>query len=54
MRLGGYVHIKTAENFYSILKRGIIGAYHFVSEAHLHRYLKELDFTLQQPIGSWR
>jgi transposase-like protein len=43
-RLGGYVHINTAENFYSILKRGIIGTYHSVSEAHLHRYLKEFDF----------
>jgi transposase-like protein len=43
-RLGGYVHINTAENFYSILKRGITGVYHSVSEAHLHRYLKEFDF----------
>ena len=43
-RLGGYVHINTAENFYSILKRGITGVYHQVSEAHLHRYLAEFDF----------
>jgi hypothetical protein len=43
-RLGGYVHINTAENFYSIVKRGITGVYHSVSEAHLHRYLKEFDF----------
>lgn len=44
VRLGSYVHINTAENFYSILKRGITGTYHSVSEAHLHRYLKEFDF----------
>ena len=43
-RLGGYVHTNTAENFYSILKRGIEGIYHHVSEAHLHRYLAEFDF----------
>jgi transposase-like protein len=43
-RMGGYVHINTAENFYSILKRGLVGVYHHVSEAHLHRYLAEFDF----------
>ncbi len=43
-RMGGYVHTNTAENFYSILKRGLIGTYHHVSEAHLHRYLAEFDF----------
>ena len=43
-RLGGYIHVNTAENFYSILKRGITGIYHQVSEAHLHRYLAEFDF----------
>jgi transposase-like protein len=43
-RLGGFVHINTSENFFSILKRGIVGTYHNVSEAHLHRYLTEFDF----------
>jgi transposase-like protein len=43
-RLGGYIHINTAENFLSIVKRGIIGSYHHVSEAHLHRYMGEFDF----------
>jgi transposase-like protein len=38
------VTINTAECFYSIVKRGINGVYHSVSEAHLHRYLKEFDF----------
>jgi ISXO2-like transposase domain len=40
----GFIHINTAENFYSILKRGIYGIYHHDSEAHLHRYLAEFDF----------
>jgi transposase-like protein len=41
---GHTVSINVSENFYSILKRGITGTYHSVSEAHLHRYLKEFDF----------
>jgi hypothetical protein len=49
-RLGGFIHINTAENFYSILKRGIYGIYHHVSEAHLHRYLAEFDFPLFEPL----
>jgi ISXO2-like transposase domain len=41
---GRIVSINVSENFYSILKRGINGIYHHVSEAHLHRYLAEFDF----------
>lgn len=37
-------HTNTAENYFSILKRGITGVYHHVSEAHLHRYCAEFDF----------
>jgi len=44
VRLGGYVHSNTAENYFSILKRGITGVYHNISEAHLPRYLAEFDF----------
>jgi transposase-like protein len=40
----GDAHTNTAENFFSILKRGIYGCYFHVSEAHLHRYLAEFDF----------
>jgi transposase-like protein len=40
----GDAHSNTAEGFFSILKRGIVGTYHHVSEAHLHRYLAEFDF----------
>lgn len=43
-RLGGYVHINTAESFFSIVKRGITGSFHHVSEAHMHRYLCEFDY----------
>ncbi|WP_294122090.1 transposase, partial [Sphingomonas sp.] len=34
----------TVENFFSIFKRGVIGTYHHMSEAHLHRYTAEFDF----------
>jgi transposase-like protein len=39
-----FFHTNTAEGYFSILKRGIIGVYHHVSEAHLRRYLAEFDF----------
>src|SRR5437868_15325175 len=37
-------HTNTAENYFSILKRGIYGCYFHVSETHLHRYTAEFDF----------
>ena len=40
----GNIHSNTAENFFSIFKRGVIGTYHHLSEAHLHRYTTEFDF----------
>jgi hypothetical protein len=40
----GERHSNTAENFFSILKRGVIGTYHHWSAAHTHRYLAEFDF----------
>ena len=43
-RLGGFYHTNTAENAFSIFKRGVYGIYHHVSEAHLSRYLVEFDF----------
>ncbi len=42
-KAGGW-HTNTVENFFSIFKRGIIGIYHHVSEAHLSRYAVEFDF----------
>lgn len=42
--LSGRWHTNTAENFFSIFKRGVIGTYHHMSAAHLHRYCREFDF----------
>jgi transposase-like protein len=43
-RLGGYVHINTAESRFSLMKRAVFGTHHSISEAHLPRYLSEWDF----------
>jgi transposase-like protein len=44
----GDVHTNTVEGYFSILKRGIIGTYHHVSEQHLKRYLAEFDFRYNE------
>jgi transposase-like protein len=44
-------HTNTVENYFSILKRGIVGVYHHVSEGHLHRYLAEFDVRYNQRIA---
>jgi len=37
-------HSNTVESYFAVLKRGVYGTFHHVSEAHLHRYLAEFDF----------
>jgi transposase-like protein len=44
VRLGGFIHTNTIESFFALIKRGVYGQFHSVSEAHLHRYLREFDF----------
>jgi transposase-like protein len=40
----GRVHTNGMENFWSLLKRGIVGIYHSVHEDHLDRYLDEFAY----------
>jgi transposase-like protein len=40
----GDVTSNTAESSFAILKRGLIGTFHSVSEKHLQRYCNEFDF----------
>ena len=47
----GDAHSNTAEGFFSILKRGVIGTFHHVSEAHLHQYLAKFDFRYNNRSG---
>jgi len=44
VRTGGFHHTNTVESFFALIKRGVYGNFHHVSEAHLHRYLAEFDF----------
>ncbi len=41
---GDVVHVNTAEGFFSVFKRGMIGTYQHVEAQHLHRYVNEFDF----------
>jgi hypothetical protein len=40
----GTVHIQSAEAFFAILKRGVMGSFHSISEQHLQRYVDEFAF----------
>lgn len=40
---GVIVHTNFAESYHSLLKRGIIGTFHHISDKHLPRYLAEFD-----------
>ena len=47
----GDAYTNTVEGYFSILKRGIVGVYHHVSEEHLKRYLAEFDFRYNERIA---
>lgn len=40
----GVTHTQTVEAFFSLLKRGVYGTFHSVSEQHLQRYVDEFAF----------
>lgn len=40
----GKVHTNSAEGYFSVFKRGMVGVYQHCGEQHLHRYLAEFDF----------
>ena len=44
----GEAHTNTVESYFAILKRGIAGTYHHVSQRHLKRYLTEFDFRYNE------
>lgn len=40
----GDVTTNTVEGFFSLLKRGLYGTFHSVSDRHLHRYVAEFEY----------
>jgi ISXO2-like transposase domain len=40
----GDAHTNTGESYFALLKRGIVGSFHSVSEQHLNRYVDEFSF----------
>lgn len=40
----GDIHVNTAESWFALLKRGVYGTFHHVSDQHLDRYLAEFMF----------
>lgn len=49
----GTTHTNGIENFWSLMKRGLNGIYHQVSEKHLHRYCDEYAYRFNnRSIGS--
>ena len=47
----GDVHVNSAEGYFSIFKRGMVGVYQHCGEQHLHRYLNEFDFRYNNRIA---
>ena len=43
---GQRVYTNSAEGYFSIFKRGLVGTYQHMDERHLHRYLAEFDFRM--------
>jgi transposase-like protein len=44
----GGIDTNTAESYFALLKRGVIGSFHHVSKKHLHRYCDEFSFRWSQ------
>jgi transposase-like protein len=44
----GNAHTNTIESYFAIMRRGIIGTYHHVSQQHLKRYLAEFDYRYNE------
>jgi hypothetical protein len=42
--VNGLCHTNGMENFWSLLKRGIVGQYHYVTPRYLDKYITEFSF----------
>lgn len=50
----GAAHSNTAESFSSMLERARIGVFHYISPAHLKRYLSEMEFRWENRVSEKR
>lgn len=41
---GSVSHVNTCESFFSLLKRGVVGAWHCISPEHLPKYASEFEY----------
>lgn len=54
VKTGGFHHTNTVASHFALLKRGVFGTFHNISEAHLHRYLAEFDFRANtRDLSDW-
>jgi hypothetical protein len=52
VRLGGFIHVNTAESFHALVKWQLMGGQHAVSGWHLQRYIDELAFRWNNHVSS--
>ena len=46
------IHTNGIESFWSLLKRGYVGVYHYMSFKHLHRYANEFAYRQSSGTGN--
>jgi len=44
----GDVHIQGIENYWSLLKRGLVGVFHHVNARYLNDYLREFEYRFNR------
>lgn len=49
--VNGAIHTNTLEGFWSLLKRGVIGQFHYVTPEYLNRYIDEFCFRYNERLN---
>jgi hypothetical protein len=48
----GSVHTNSIESFWALFKRGYVGTHHWMSPKHLHRYVDEFSYRLNDGLDN--